>query len=71
MANFVRQAFDFVSSVFEQVKVFFKDLFEWLAFILNWDDMKHTAESFKQLLRGFQQDGTVSELGSTVAPSLI
>ncbi|TDL16742.1 hypothetical protein BD410DRAFT_613185 [Rickenella mellea] len=56
--NFVRQAFEVVGAIFEKVKVFFQDLFAWLAFLLDWDDIKHSAETFKSLLTGFQQEGS-------------
>ncbi|TDL16732.1 hypothetical protein BD410DRAFT_844156 [Rickenella mellea] len=57
VVNFVRQAFEVVGAIFEQVKVFFQDLFAWLAFLLDWDDIAHSAETFKTLLTGFQQEG--------------
>ncbi|TDL13694.1 hypothetical protein BD410DRAFT_797551 [Rickenella mellea] len=55
--NFVRQAFEVVGAIFEMVKVFFEDLFAWLAFLLDWADIKNSAETFKTLLTGFQQEG--------------
>lgn len=60
VANFARQGFDAVCAIFEHVNVSFQNLFGWLGYIINWDDMKHTAESFKTLVMGFQQEGTVS-----------
>ncbi|KAH7106508.1 hypothetical protein BKA62DRAFT_687338 [Auriculariales sp. MPI-PUGE-AT-0066] len=58
ISNFVRQAFDVVGGIFEKIKVFFQDLFDWLAFLLDWGAMKNTAETFKTYITGFQQEGT-------------
>lgn len=45
--EFVQQAFDFVEGVWNWLKVKIEKLFEWLAFIFQWGDIRRTAEVVK------------------------
>ncbi|MEM1177429.1 MAG: hypothetical protein AAGM22_03725 [Acidobacteriota bacterium] len=42
--EFVQQAFDIIEGVWNKVKVFFEELFEWLAFLFNLADIRRTAD---------------------------
>lgn len=42
--EFVQQAFQIVEGIWNKIKVFFKDLFDWLAFLFNWKDIVRTAD---------------------------
>ncbi|HYO77820.1 MAG TPA: hypothetical protein VE010_15280 [Thermoanaerobaculia bacterium] len=39
-----QQAFDIIEGIWNSIKVFFVDLYNWLAFFFEWDDIKRTAE---------------------------
>lgn len=39
-----QQVWDVVESVFNEVKVFFSDVFQWIGFIFNWDDILRTKQ---------------------------
>jgi hypothetical protein len=39
-----QQAFDIVEGIWNKLKVFFEDLFKWLAFLFQWDDIRRTAD---------------------------
>ncbi|MFP3505725.1 hypothetical protein [Burkholderia sp. SIMBA_062] len=39
-----QQAFDIVEGIWNKLKVFFKELYEWLAFFFAWGDIKRSAE---------------------------
>ncbi|EED78240.1 predicted protein [Postia placenta Mad-698-R] len=56
IASFVQQGFDLVKSVFDAVKCTFQKLFNWLAFLLNWDDIKNTAAGFRQKMLTFVEN---------------
>lgn len=47
-------AYDVVMEVFEAIGAAFKDLFGWLAWLLDWDDIKKTAQNFESTVNGFQ-----------------
>jgi hypothetical protein len=40
-----QQAFDIVEGIWNKLKVFFEDLFKWLAFLFQWDDIRRTADA--------------------------
>lgn len=42
--EYIQQAFEFIESMWAKVKAFFNDLYEWLAFLFNFDDIKRSAE---------------------------
>lgn len=44
--EFVQQAFDFIEGIWNWLKVKLEQLYEWLAFFFNWDDISRTAEAF-------------------------
>jgi hypothetical protein len=46
----VEKAFDLAESVFAAVKVFFQDLYEWLAFLFNWNDILRTHEALAHIV---------------------
>ena len=43
----VEEAFDLVEGLYEQVKVTYEQLSEWLGFYFDWDDIKRTAETIE------------------------
>lgn len=49
-ARTIRDALNLVCSIFERVKVSFQSLFEWIGFILDWDDILRTQRAVKLLL---------------------
>lgn len=40
-----QQAFDIVEGIWNKIKVFFEDLYRWLAFLFAWDDIRRTADA--------------------------
>jgi len=52
--DFVQKAYNVVMEVFASIGAAFKDLFGWLAWLLNWDDIKKTAQQFEATVNGFQ-----------------
>ncbi|KAF8146822.1 hypothetical protein K438DRAFT_1990236 [Mycena galopus ATCC 62051] len=46
VTSFVRQAFDVIAELFKTVKVSADKVFNWLAFLFNWGDIKATAVEF-------------------------
>ena len=46
----IEQALDIAQLVFNQVKIFFEQLYEWLAMLFNWDDMLRTHEALAYVL---------------------
>src|SRR6476661_6522945 len=59
----VSDVFHFLERIWEKVKVFFKDMFEYLAFLFNWDDIVHTKQVMKQYLSNIIL-GLADELGN-------
>lgn len=52
--SFVEQAFDLIEGIFEQIKVSFERLFEWLGFLFDWQDIIRTKEVVKHIVnQGF------------------
>lgn len=51
--SLLEQAFDIAEGVFNTVKVFFEDLFEWLAFLFDWDDILRTKAAIEHSLEQF------------------
>lgn len=43
--QFFQQAFDIVEGIWNKVKVFFEDLYKWLAFLFDWKDIVRTSEA--------------------------
>jgi hypothetical protein len=52
--DYVQKAFDVITEVFEAVGAKAKSLFGWLAWLLDWDDIKKTAQQFQDTVNGFQ-----------------
>ena len=50
MVEFFQQAFDIVEGIWNKIKVFFKQLWEWLAFLFNWKDIQRTADAVEHTL---------------------
>ena len=48
--EFFQQAFDIVQGLWEKLKVSFKDLFSWLAFLFPWDDIQRTAQAMRHVI---------------------
>jgi len=48
--EFFQQAFDIVEGIWNKIKVFFQELWEWLAFLFNWDDMQRTAAAIEHTM---------------------
>ncbi len=46
----VSDVFHFLERVWEKIKVFFKDVFEYLAFLFNWGDILDTKNALKDML---------------------
>lgn len=46
----VEKAFDLAESVFAAVKVFFQELYEWLAFLFNWNDILRTHDALAHVV---------------------
>jgi hypothetical protein len=46
----VEKAFDLAESVFAAVKVFFQELYEWLAFLFNWNDILRTHDALAHVI---------------------
>ena len=46
--------------VFASIGAAFEDLFGWLAWLLDWDDIKKTAQQFEATVNGFQGWSQVS-----------
>ena len=42
--SYFQQAFDIVEGIWNKVKVFFEELYEWLAFLFAWKDIVRTAD---------------------------
>jgi hypothetical protein len=57
--RYVRQAFDVAGAAFAHVHCQFSDLFGWLAYILDWDDIKNSAGVFKGYLKDFKTSCSV------------
>ncbi|KAJ7124481.1 hypothetical protein C8R44DRAFT_852324 [Mycena epipterygia] len=58
IAQFVRQVFDIVEAAFRSVRCSFEDLFGWLCYLLDWEDIKATAVIFKGYIGNFQASCT-------------
>ncbi|KAF8803102.1 hypothetical protein BYT27DRAFT_6743633 [Phlegmacium glaucopus] len=50
VTSFVRQVFDVIADMFRSVKVASEKIFNWLAYIFAWDDIKATAVAFREVL---------------------
>lgn len=50
LVDTVEKAFDLAEAVFSAVKVFFQDLYEWLAFLFNWGDMLRTHDAIAHIV---------------------
>ncbi|WP_147243765.1 hypothetical protein [Pedobacter miscanthi] len=49
VADKVKAAMSFLERVWEKIKVFFKDLYETLAFLFDWDDIIETKRALKKI----------------------
>ncbi|KAJ7478427.1 hypothetical protein FB451DRAFT_1241987 [Mycena latifolia] len=58
ITHFVRQVFNVVDSLFTSLGCAFEDLFGWLCYLLNWEDIKATAAIFTNYISGFKALGT-------------
>ncbi|MBD2565996.1 MULTISPECIES: hypothetical protein [Nostoc] len=63
VSKVVSDVFHFLECIWEKVKVFFKDMFEYLAFLFNWEDILHTKRVMKQYLSNIIL-GLADELGN-------
>lgn len=70
--GFAQQIIDVALSIFDMVKVFFEDVFEWLAFIFNWNDILETKEAIKYVTqKGLESiENTVDELYQIVSKGI-
>jgi hypothetical protein len=59
----VSDVFHFLERIWEKAKVFFKDMFEYLAFLFSWEDILHTKRVMKQYLSNIIL-GLADELGN-------
>src|SRR5699024_9691707 len=48
--EFFQQAFDIVEGIWNKIKVFFQELWEWLAFLFAWDDIQRTADAIEHTM---------------------
>ena len=48
--SFIQQAFDIIEGIWNKIKVFFKQLWEWLAFLFNWKDIDRTAQAVEHTI---------------------
>jgi hypothetical protein len=46
-----------VAGLFDAAKRDFRKLFNWVAFIFNWDDIKNTATAFRQKIERLIENG--------------
>lgn len=61
--QFAQQAFDFIEGVWNYLKVKLKQLYEWLAFLFDFEDFARTAEGIKHTV-GVILDFSVDAVGS-------
>jgi len=59
----VSDVFHFLEGIWKKIKITFKKLFDWLAFLLNWDDVLHTKQVMKQYFNNTIL-GLADELGN-------
>lgn len=50
LVDTVEKAFDLAEAVFSAVKVFFQQLYEWLAFLFNWGDILRTHDAIAHIV---------------------
>lgn len=50
VSKVVSDVFHFLERIWEKIKIFFKDLFKFLAFLFNWKDILHTKRVMKEYL---------------------
>ena len=48
--TFIQQAFDIIEGIWNKIKVFFKQLWEWLAFLFAWKDISRTAKAVEHTI---------------------
>lgn len=58
--DFFQQAFDIVQGLWEKLKAAFEDLFAWLAFLFDWDDMQRTARAMRHAINTGLEFGAVA-----------
>ncbi|MBD2677204.1 MULTISPECIES: hypothetical protein [Nostoc] len=51
--NLLEQVFDIAEGIFQNVKIFFEDLFDWLGFLFNWNDILRSKEAIKYTFNQF------------------
>lgn len=68
VVQFVEDAFDMVEMIFNHVKVFFEQLYKWLAWLFDWTSIKQTsvfvANSFNEMMKFLKE--AVDQLGPKV-----
>ena len=52
-----RQGFDIIAAIFESIKRTFVQIFRWLAYLLDWDDIKTTTAALRKLIVNAVQNG--------------
>jgi len=58
--EFFQQAFDIVQGLWEKLKTAFEDLFAWLAFLFQWDDIQRTARAMRHTVNTGLEFGAIA-----------
>jgi len=58
--EFFQQAFDIVQGLWKKLKAAFEDLFAWLAFLFDWDDIQRTARAMRHTLNTGLEFGAIA-----------
>ncbi|MCP4130312.1 MAG: hypothetical protein GY754_04965 [bacterium] len=66
--DFARMCMDLAQAIWQAAKVFFKDLFMWLCFLFDWDDIKKTAQVVKDAV--FDAEDQFNHIFTEVIPNL-
>jgi len=58
--EFFQQAFDIVQGLWEKLKAAFEDLFAWLAFLFQWDDIQRSARAMRHTINTGLEFGAIA-----------
>ncbi len=58
--EFFQQAFDIVQGLWEKLKATFEDLFAWLAFLFQWDDIQRSARAMRHTVNTGLEFGAIA-----------